>query len=584
MSTEKFFRVTPQKIQDRLLSQSDHVDGDGHTIVTTDGHDLIVPETELHQDSPPLPNPEPYKQRVWRRAPRNWLKRLLLWKIPRALFPKHEPTPEEILALEEKKRRELLEKTLRDEAKITARMIVNTLNRLERCYRYKKSEKDFFMSGIQEVKFDYVIMQPDALYFRVDIRRLPRGVSIRDLFDELVLTDLSIAVGRRVSGEYSDKTGAWFIVERATGVLGIPDHVKFQDMMQAFPASADGLTIPLGMTVNARPVYKSLGLMYSMLIGGTIGSGKSNMLNVILSTLIRRNPPDRLKLLLVDLKGGLEFSAYEGVPHLLDEVEGGIIYYRKNVPDVLSYLIREGERRIELMRKAGYKDIGRYNQYHRRDHLPHLVFVIDEWGDVKLDAKIGRDAEEMLTNIAQRFRAVGIHVILCTQMPKSEVVSTRVKAVLPARLAFSTPTIEGSKAIIDNGHARGLNPPGRCVFQWQDETMVQTPYINERIISDIVRGAITGEYVEINQGHDVTPLEVMTWALENDNGYLSVRRLFEKFGPRGITRAELLDWLQSWEDHEFVIGSSLYRVEKASGSRARRLVPADVSAEVKNED
>jgi len=157
-------------------------------------------------------------------------------------------------------------------------------------------------------------------------------------------------------------------------------------------------------------------------------------------------------------------------------------------------------------------------------------------------------------------------------MPKSEVVSTRVKAVLPAKLAFSTPTIEASKAIIDNGHAKGLNPPGRCILQWVDEIPIQTPYINEKIINDVVQGAISGQYVEINQGHDVTPLEIQQWALENDNGYLSIRRLYEAFSPRGMTKSELMAWLQEWEDQEFIIGSSLYKVEPAAGTRARRLV------------
>lgn len=571
---DRVYRVTP-KTNGKLLSQSGEITPDTNVTVTTEPSETIVINPESEKAGEPDEAKNPYQKTIFAHPPKNPWRRLILWDIPKLLKREKKLTPEEIQYLEEVKRRELLENTLREEAELYKARIINTLDRLEKCYRYKKSERDFMFSGKQSVRFDYIVMQPDAHYFRVDIMHLPRGVAIRDLFDEMVLTDLSIACGRRVSGEYSEKSGAWFIVERATGVFGIPDHVRYQDMFNAFPASADGLSIPLGVTVNSKPVYRSLGTMYSMLIGGTIGSGKSNILNVILCTLIRRNSPERLKLLLVDLKGGLEFSFYEGIPHLLsvpNVVEGGIAYYRNQVPDLLKYLLDEGERRIAIMKNAGYKDIARYNQHHRKNYMPHMVLFIDEWGDVKLDPKIGRESEEILTNIAQRFRAVGIHVVLCTQMPKSEVVSTRVKAVLPAKLAFSTPTIEASKAIIDNGHAKGLNPPGRCILQWVDEIPIQTPYINEKIIHDVVQGAISGQYTEINQGHDVTPLEVQQWALEYDNGYLSIRKLYEQFAPRGITRAELMSWLQEWEDQTFVIGSSLYKVEPSAGTRARRLV------------
>lgn len=572
---ERVYTVSPESTSGSVLSQSGSVQIDGHQIITTDPNDtvVIVPESEAVGD--PDENPNPWQKNIHAHPPRNPWRKLFLWIIPRLFSREKKYTPEELMMLEEQKRRELLENTLREEAELYKRRIINTLDRLELCYRYKKSERDFLMSGRQSVRMDWIVMQPDAHYFRIDIMSLPRGVSVRNLFDEQVLTDLSIACGRRVSGEYSEKTGAWFIVERATGVFGIPDHVRFQDMFAGFPASADGLSIPLGITVNSKPVYRSLGTMYSMLIGGTIGSGKSNILNVILCSLIRRNSPERLKLLLVDLKGGLEFAYYEGIPHLLsvpDVVEGGIAYYRQQVPEMLRWLLAEGERRIKIIKASGNKDIARYNQAHKKKYLPHLILFIDEWGDVKLDPKIGRESEELLTNIAQRFRAVGIHVVLCTQMPKSEVVSTRVKAVLPAKIAFSTPTIEGSKAILDNGHAKGLTPPGRCVFQWSGEVLVQTPFINERIIRDVVSGAISGEYQEISQGHDVTPLEVQEWALSNDNGYLSIRRLFEHFSPRGITRAELLEWLSEWEGQQFIVGTSLYHVDPASGSRARRLV------------
>lgn len=566
----KEFKSEPESTKGIVMSTPGIVEPEnGNAIPEASG--MVIPLDGKHADEPEeMSNPE--VRSIYHHMPRNALKKLLVgWLIKRR---NRQLDPDELAKLEEKKRREELEKLLRDEASLYKQRIINRLNGRNLCYRYKKSEKDFLLSGVQSVKFDYVVMQPDAIYLRIDTMRLPRGVGILDLMNEDVLTDLSIACGHRVTADYSDVYGAWYIVERAAGALGIPVHVRYQDVLSAMPPSADSLTIPLGVTTNGKHVYKSLSSMYSMLIGGTIGAGKSNILNVILTTLIRRNNPKQLRLLLVDLKGGLEFSFYENIPHLLpvdDAAPGGIAYYREQVPQVLKYLVAEGERRIEIMRKAGYKDIGRYNQFNRKHALAHILFVVDEWADIKLD-KNGRESEELLINIAQRFRAVGIHVILCTQIPKSEVVSTRIKGVLPAKLAFSVPTNQASMSIIDNGHARGL-PTGRCVFQWtSDEILVQTPYINEKIIKDTVSGVISGELHDVDQGHDVTPDEIAMWAIENDSGWLSIRRVYEQFHHRGISRNEIEDLFKSWENQEIVVGTSLYKVVPASGTRPRRLV------------
>jgi DNA segregation ATPase FtsK/SpoIIIE-like protein len=208
--------------------------------------------------------------------------------------------------------------------------------------------------------------------------------------------------------------------------------------------------------------------------------------------------------------------------------------------------------------------------------MAHLFLVCDEWADIKLEPRLGARSEDLLTNIASRFRAVGIHVILCTQIPKVEVLTTRIKGVLPAKVAFSVPTNPASLAILDNGHCKGLEPVGRCLLQWSDEMQIQTPFINDATVREIVQGATIGHYDTIApRGHDVTELEIMTWALQEDSGWLSVTRVYNQFRQRGITRAEIEELTASWEGREFVIGSSLYRVDPPAGSRARRLVAVD---------
>lgn len=486
---------------------------------------------------------------------------------------KRVPTPEELLLQHETERRQALEAQLVSEAKLFKDRLISALNRRGLCYRYKKSERDLRLSGIQSVKFVGVKLYPEALYFFIDTAKIPRDIGILQLMEEDVLTDLSIACGKRVTGHYSERSGAVYIVERASGVFGIPVHVKFNDLLEAFPASADGLSIPFGLTTNSRTIYRSLSSMYSMLIGGTIGAGKSNFANIVLCTLIRRNSPNRLKLLLVDLKGGLEFSFYEGIPHLLTVpgAPAGICYERENVPDVLTWLMAEGERRIGLIRDAGHKDIGKYNA-HRKSPLPHLVLMIDEWADIRLERKTGARSEELITNIASRFRAVGIHVIICTQMPKVEVISTRIKGVLPAKVAFSCPTNTASMLIIDTGAAKGLEPAGRCILQYGEDIPIQTPFISDTMIHEIVAGAISGKFESTNTGHDITEQEIFEYALQENQGWLSLRVLYEHYRARGISRAQIEKICSTVEGEELVIGTSMYKCEPATSNRARRLV------------
>jgi hypothetical protein len=532
--------------------------------------------------------------RLWRALRRAWARR---WELAYDLFvlgpgrtlararhynPWRKLSAEEQAQRDEQQRRQKMARLLEREAQLYWDRIVNALDRYGYQHRAASTDGKGGYRPTSHVKFDKVVMQPEAIYFRINTQRLPFGTKIAELMDRLLLIDLSLACQRRVSAEYSERIGAWYVVERAIGTRGIPDHVKYQDLITAMPASADGLTIPIGIGINSKMVYRSLGRMYSMLVAGTIGGGKSNFLNVLLCTLIQRNPPERLKLILVDLKGGLEFQFYAGLPHLIpipDVAPSGIADHNHQVPGVLEWLHTEGERRQAILRDAGYKSIGRYNAHRRGSRMPHLLLVIDEWADVMYDKGIKSRAEEALANIAQRYRAVGVHVIVCTQVPKSEVISLRIKGVLPAKICFSTPSNQGSMVVLDHGGAKGLTPAGRCILQHDDETEVQTPFINEEMISAVVERAISGKPLDTASGHDVTHIEVLEWALANDNGYLSRDTLHKQFGRRGLKQAELEQWLAEWEGQEIVLGTSLYRVAKAAGSRPRRLIAVDEDAD-----
>src|SRR3972149_8458488 len=209
-----------------------------------------------------------------------------------------------------KQRAELLK-----EARQYAETITETLIDLNVCYRYKKVEADWAGKGLKAISFRKpYVLRDEAIYLEVDLRpgKRPRGIGVKELADPEILTNLSINCKHKVLARYTPETGFWYIVEREYGVRGIPSHVKYDEILTARPASADGLSLPVGGGENKKPIYRSLGQMYSMLVAGTIGGGKSNFLNVLLCTLLRYNSPKRMRLILVDLKGGVEFSFFQG--------------------------------------------------------------------------------------------------------------------------------------------------------------------------------------------------------------------------------------------------------------------------------
>lgn len=490
------------------------------------------------------------------------------------------------LAAERRERRRLQDHrvTLEVEAGQYAGIIPDKLADLNICYRYKKSEKDFGERVKKVAIRKPYILRDEAIYFHVDLRpgRAPRGVGIDELADPKTLTNLSVACGHKVLCKYAPERGFWYIVEREVGVRGIPAHVKYDEILSARPASADGLSLPLGVGENKKPIWKSLSNMQGLLVAGTTGGGKSNFLNVLICTLLRYNSKKRLRLLLVDLKGGVEFSFYADVPHLLPiplpgERMAAIIEDRTDVAPAFQWLVEEGERRLGKLKAAHYKHIGEFNYHNHKDSMPHIVVVVDEWADVKLEPKLGKPAEELLINIASRFRAAGIHLIVCTQTPNKDVISIRVKNVLPARLAFACPNIHTSMLIVGNGRASHLEPQGRSIFDWgQTQLEIQTPLINNQAVDECVAMAVKGHFEDVELApHDVTDQEIYEWALSENNGGLDYRSVWGKFRIRGMTQQYAQVFCKAAEGQTIVLGASAYKVTAGDRRVGRRLLPVE---------
>ena len=221
------------------------------------------------------------------------------------------------------------------------------------------------------------------------------------------------------------------------------------------------LAIALGRDVSGQPVVADLGRMPHLLIAGTTGSGKSVCIAALAVCLMMNNTPDELRLALLDPKM-VELVRFNGLPHLMGKVETDT----ERMLAVLRWALAEMDRRYRLLEAARVKDLERYNRQIRRrgkDELPRIVIMIDELADLMMSAP--DQTEHSLVRLAQLARATGIHLVVATQRPSTDVVTGLIKANFPARLSFTVASSVDSRVILDTGGAETLLGRGDMLYQ-----------------------------------------------------------------------------------------------------------------------
>lgn len=240
--------------------------------------------------------------------------------------------------------------------------------------------------------------------------------------------------------------------------------------------SRDPLSFTIGKDISGQVVVGELGKMPHLLIAGQTGSGKSVMINTLLTSLLYRNSPSDMKLILVDPKQ-VEMAPYEDIPHLLTPV----ITEPEKTISALKWAVNEMERRYKLLAAEKIRNIRDYNkklqsrakkiaiadengnvQQHEDGSMPYIVIVVDEMADLMMIAK--RDVEALIVRLAQKARAVGIHLVLATQRPSVDVITGLIKANVPARISFTVASQVDSMTILDQAGAEKLLGQGDMLF------------------------------------------------------------------------------------------------------------------------
>jgi S-DNA-T family DNA segregation ATPase FtsK/SpoIIIE len=237
--------------------------------------------------------------------------------------------------------------------------------------------------------------------------------------------------------------------------------VRLGDIYGGRPQGASPLVAWLGKDISGSAVWTDLQKMPHALVAGTTGSGKSGSINAILSSILLHASPNEVRMVLVDPKR-VELNHYEKIPHLLTPV----VTSPRLAANVLNNLIAEMESRYEVMEQARARNLAELNRVREREGdapLPHILCVIDELADLMMVAPA--EVEDAIIRLAQKSRAVGIHLLLATQRPSTDIITGTIKVNIPARIAFAVSSQVDSRVILDQGGAETLLGQGDMLFR-----------------------------------------------------------------------------------------------------------------------
>ncbi len=283
-----------------------------------------------------------------------------------------------------------------------------------------------------------------------------------------------------------------------------PNLVTLGDVFDDLPQAASPLSVWLGKDISGNAIWTDLARMPHVLIAGTTGSGKSGCINTILTSILLRATPDEVRMILVDPKR-IELGYYESIPHLLTPV----VSSPKQAAAALTNVVGEMERRYErmsLFRARSLPEMNRALRSRNEAPLPYLLLVIDELADLMMISP--QDVEDSVIRLAQKSRAVGIHLVLATQRPSVDVITGMIKANVPSRIAFAVSSQTDSRVILDQAGAETLLGQGDMLFKPLGTSRLQRlqgAYVSEEEVALVVEQCRSQRGQELDESLLVAP-------------------------------------------------------------------------------
>jgi S-DNA-T family DNA segregation ATPase FtsK/SpoIIIE len=336
--------------------------------------------------------------------------------------------------------------------------------------------------------------------------------------------------------------------------------------LMAYPefGSSGALGFTLGRDVTGEPLFADIEKMPHLLVAGATGSGKSVMIHSIILSLLYKNSPQSLRMVLIDPKR-VELSIYENLPHLVSPV----ITESKKAAGVFKWAIAEMERRYQLLQAGGNRDVKSYNASTGKDDpLPYVVIVADELADIM--TTYGREVEGSIVRLAQMARATGIHLILATQRPSVEVITGLIKANITTRIALQVASQIDSRTILDTAGAEKLLGGGDLLFtsaSLSKPKRIQGAYVSEEEINAVADFIRENNPLEVEGGIGTAP------TAQSNEGEEGAPGLFDSFAAGEEADDELYgEALETVRAAGKASASLLQRRLKVGYARAARLL------------
>lgn len=467
-------------------------------------------------------------------------------------------------------------------------MIVSTWRGLTICHhRYYRDNK----MVIDTPEVERIVITDNVIFFKILTTRqsyfgyrrvLPYNVYVQDLLDEKTVKEIEGATGRQVKPVFPDKGkedihGYWYALNRTDTPNGILKEVAYSEVMRWYPDDhRHRVTIPVGVGEGNKIKWVNFNDFPHWLVAGSTGTGKSNFINVIFCALISQYAPADLRIVAVDLKGGVELSGYEHVPHLL----GGVVQSVDGLADRLSQLEAEMTERFTALKRVGARDLFTHNQ-RSETSLPRIIVVIDEFASTVDQGDLTKRIHNSILQLTSKGRAVGINIIICTQDPRVDIVPGKIKANCVVRIAGRTASSENSRIIIGSGEAAKIaNVKGRMLLKIEQLPIeVQTPLIQEVDIKLAIDAAVSVGDAPPMQLPEATKAEqrwttakIIELAIVHLGGQLSSDGIYKEVKGDGITNGQVRTMLEIiYKMESIVYDGKPYVIKRVRNQR--HLVP-----------
>ncbi len=392
------------------------------------------------------------------------------------------------------------------------------------------SEKDELnvMGGRRKVRawirFEATLLTRTEIWYRVDGKpeKMPHGVGFYDLlYDKKLIPNLEYGIQRPCRWYRDEYYNVFLRVNLRNAIMGIPKRIEWSSIYHLLGKTR--YAVPVGVNEYSRLVWEDFRRWPHLLVAGATQQGKSTWLIQAIVSLLRRNSPQQLQFIFVDLKDGLEMARFSTMPHTRQ-----FIQEPEDVAGMLAALHKEYKSRVRKFRERGVQNIRGWNATAAgNEKMPYIILIVDELADIMLDRQYKNAAVDWSVKLARKARAAGIHLWYCTQIIEAKVLEIQIRGNFPARIAFNMAGFDESRLVVGNGMAYGLETEGRCVYQFgANHNILQSPIATTEEVNFVIDAAINNAPPEAEPPE---PLDVLRKARDNYKGECRWRDLWAEF-------------------------------------------------------